>query len=342
MAKKDIVVVGASMGGVEAFKTLVAGLPADFQASIFLVWHMPAHVEGLLPRLLSEVTSIPVAHAEDGERIEPNRIYVARPDHHLLVDNSRVHLTRGPKENRFRPAIDPLFRSAAYAFGTRVVGVVLSGALDDGTAGLWSIKRCGGTALVQDPADAAMPSMPKNAIREVPIDYIVPVSEMPALLTTLCAEPAGESPQLTPREEELLSAEIRVATGQRSFDAYMPPFGDLSTLTCPDCQGVLMQLKDGPFSRYRCHTGHAFTSEALLEAITEKIETNLFAALRGVEEHAMLLNHMGDHFAELNRKKEAAQYFQKAREAMGRVANIREAIRSSDDQEVIRTSAERL
>ncbi len=342
MATRNIIVIGASLGGFEAFKKLVAGLPADIGASIFLVWHMSPHVEGILPRVLAELTVLPVAHAEHGEPILPNRIYVARPDHHLLVDGTHVHVTRGPRENRFRPAVDPLFRSAAYAFGNRVIGVVLTGALDDGTAGLWSIKRCGGIAVAQDPGDADVPSMPENAIREVAIDYIVPVSEMAALLTRLCAETVDQSPDIEDGERSKMGAEVRVASDENTFDVNIPQYGEMSKLACPECQGVLTLLKDGALSRYRCHTGHAFSPEALLEAISEKIENNLFAALRGVDEHVMLLNHMGDHFAEANHRKEAARYFRKAREAEQRVALIREAIRASDDREVVRTSSERL
>jgi len=342
MATRNIIVIGASLGGVEAFKKLVAGLPADMGASIFLVWHMSPHVEGILPRVLGEIASLPVAHAEHGELILPNHIYVAPPDRHLLVDATHIHVTRGPRENRFRPAIDPLFRSAAYAFGSRVIGVILTGALDDGTAGLWSIKRCGGVAIAQDPEDADMPSMPKNAIREVAIDYIVPVSEMAELLVRLCGETVGSSPELEGAELEKMEAEVRVATDEHIFDVNIPQYGEMSKLSCPECQGVLTLLKDGPIARYRCHTGHAFSPEALLEAISEKIENYLFAALRGVDEEVILLNHMGDHFAESNRRREAARYFRKAREAEQRVTLIREAIRASEDQEGMRASEERL
>lgn len=342
MATRNIIVIGASLGGFEAFKKLVADLPADIGASIFLVWHMSPHVEGILPRVLADIAELPVAHAMHGEPILPNRIYVAPPDHHLLVDRTHVHVTRGPRENRFRPAIDPLFRSAAYAFGNRVIGVILTGALDDGTAGLWSIKRCGGIAIAQDPKDADVPSMPKNAIREVAIDYIVPLSEMPALLVRLCGETVGSGPELEAGELDQMGAEVRVASDENTFDVDIPQYGEMSKLSCPECQGVLTLLKDGEFSRYRCHTGHAFSPEALMEAISEKIENYLFAALRGVDEQVILLNHMGDHFAEANHRKEAAACFRKAREAEQRVALIRDAIRASEDRELIRASEERL
>ena len=167
MKLRNIIVIGASAGGFEVLKKLVADLPADFAASIFVVWHMSPDVRGVLPQVLNRAGTVPAAHAVDGESIEPNRIYVAPPDHHLLIEKGTVRVTRGPKENRFRPAVDPLFRSAAYAYNNRVIGVILSGALDDGTAGLWTIKRRGGVAVVQDPFDAEVPSMPDNALREV-------------------------------------------------------------------------------------------------------------------------------------------------------------------------------
>ncbi len=187
-SEQKIIVIGASAGGFEAFKTIVKDLPANLNASIFIVWHMSPDVRGILPQVLNRVNSIYAAHAYDKEEIKPNRIYVAPPDYHLLVEEGRVRVTHGPKENRFRPAVDPLFRSAAYAYGNRVIGVILTGALDDGTAGLWTVKNYGGIAIVQDPLDAEVPSMPANAIREVEVDYSVPVNELAALLVRLSKE----------------------------------------------------------------------------------------------------------------------------------------------------------
>jgi two-component system, chemotaxis family, protein-glutamate methylesterase/glutaminase len=157
MNRRDIIVIGTSAGGFDALKKLVKGFPQDLPASIFIVWHMSADVTGILPEVLNRAGALPAKNAEDGEPIEAGKIYVAPPDRHLLIEDSRVRITRGPKENRFRPAVDPLFRSAAYAYGARVVGVILSGALDDGTSGLWTIKHHGGVAVVQDPLDAELP-----------------------------------------------------------------------------------------------------------------------------------------------------------------------------------------
>src|SRR5687768_9980752 len=173
MQTRNIIVIGASAGGFDALKTLVSGLPPDLEASIFIVWHMAPDIRGVMPQVLNRINGIYAAHAYDNEAIKPNRIYVAPPDRHLLVEKDRVRVTRGPKENRFRPAVDPLFRSAAYAHKQQVIGVVLSGALDDGTAGLWTVKHCGGLAIVQEPLDAEVPSMPENALREVAADHVV-------------------------------------------------------------------------------------------------------------------------------------------------------------------------
>src|SRR5689334_23277097 len=180
-----IIVMGASTGGFEAFRKIISKLPADFNSSIFIVWHIAPDIRGILPQVLNNVSGIHAANAYDKEEIKPNRIYVAPPDHHLVVEQGRVRVTHGPKENRFRPAVDPLFRSAAYTYGNRVIGVILSGALDDGTAGLWTVKHFGGITIVQDPMDAEVPSMPENALREVSVDYCVGVSELPELLVRL-------------------------------------------------------------------------------------------------------------------------------------------------------------
>ena len=194
MAKRDIIVIGASAGGFEALKKLVADLPGDLQASIFIVWHMPPDVRGLLPDVLNRFGPIHAANAYDTEEIRPNRICVAPPDRHLLIEDGRVRTTKGPRENRFRPAVDPLFRSAAYTYRQRVIGVILSGALDDGTSGLWTVKHHGGLAVVQNPNDAQFPSMPENAIREVEVDHIAPIDAMGPLLVRLPSRMPRHSP----------------------------------------------------------------------------------------------------------------------------------------------------
>jgi two-component system, chemotaxis family, protein-glutamate methylesterase/glutaminase len=330
MESPNIIVIGASAGGVEALKSLTSGLPKDFEASIFIVWHMSPDVRSVLPDVLNRTNTVYAAHAYDGELIAPNRIYVAPPDRHLLVERSRVRVTRGPKENRFRPAVDPLFRSAAYAYGSRVVGVVLSGALDDGTSGLWMIKHRGGVAVVQDPADAEVPSMPENALREVEVDYSVPISEMAALLVRLAKEAVAEKAGGIMEDDERTKIEIGIAAEDSAFESGIMKFGELTPYTCPECHGVMFALKDGDRRRFRCHTGHAFSVDSLLATVTENIENSLYSALRGVEESIMLLNHIGDHYAEVNQPKLAALYFKKAKEAEARAQFVRQAVLSHE------------
>lgn len=327
MEKRNIVVIGGSTGGFEAFKTIVQGLPPDLDASIFIVWHMSPNLRGILPEVLNKLNTIKASHAYDHELIETNHIYVAPPDHHLLIEEGRMRVTHGPKENRFRPALDPLFRSAAYAYGKRVIGVILSGGLDDGTAGLWRIKFSGGIAMVQDPADAEASSMPENALREVEIDHCVPVSDIPNLLVKLSQEFIENTDTM---KDEKTKIEINIASEENALQNGSLDIGVLSPFTCPECQGVLSKIIDGDLARFRCHTGHAYSSDTLIASVTEKIEDSLYSAIRGMDESILLLNHIGDHYAEANSPKLAAVYFKKANEAMERSNLVRKAVHSHE------------
>lgn len=328
MEKRNIVVIGGSTGGFEAFKRIVQGLPPDLDASIFIVWHMSANLRGILPEVLSKLTTIKVAHAYDNEPILPNRIYIAPPDYHLLVEEGYVRVTHGPKENRFRPAVDPLFRSAAYAYGNRVIGVVLSGGLDDGTAGLWRIKYSGGIAVVQDPADAEATSMPENALREVQVDHCVPIADMAALLVKLTAEEVIE--KTVHMKDEKTKIEIGIAAEENALKKGSLNIGVLSPYTCPECHGVLSKIMDGDLARFRCHTGHAYSVDTLMASVTEKVEDSLYSAIRVMDESILLLNHIGDHYAEDNQPKLAAVYFKKAKEAEERSNLVRNAAHSHE------------
>jgi two-component system chemotaxis response regulator CheB len=319
-----IIVIGASAGGFEAIKTIVKNLPDNFQTPIFIVWHISPDIRGILPQVLNKENKIPAAHAYNAEPIKPNRIYIAPPDHHLLVEKDKLLVTHGPKENRFRPAVDPLFRSAAYAYGNRVIGVVLSGALDDGTAGLWAIKHYGGTAIVQDPMNAEVASMPENALRQVNVDYCLGVSEISQLLVRLSKEEVNKN--TTVMKDEQTKKEIEIAMGDNALKDGVLKLGTLSPLTCPECHGVLVRLQNDNLIRYRCHTGHAYSADTLLEAITERIENSLYSAVRGMDESTLLLNHLGDHLAESNQPKLAAVYFKKAKEAQEKSNLVRTAI----------------
>ncbi len=262
-----IVVVGASAGGVESLVALVASLPASFQAAVLVVLHLASGSTSVLPQILARSGALPAAHAEDGEPLRPGRIYVAPPDSHLRVEEGSVALSTGPKENGYRPAIDPLFRSAAAAYGPRAVGIVLSGALDDGSAGLLEIRLAGGTALVQAPDDAAYPSMPRNAIASARPQHVLPVAELGPAVVEIVARAVenGERPMADDAQRE------EPAT----------PGGDLTALVCPECGGAIWADSEGGLTRYSCHVGHAYS------------EASFFAehgsALEALE-HAVLLD----------------------------------------------------
>ena len=328
MAKRNIIVIGASAGGFEALKKMVAALPPQLDASIFIVWHMSPDIRGILPDVLNKVNTIVAANAFDREPIVTNRIYVAPPDHHLLIEEGLVRVTRGPKENRFRPAVDPLFRSAAYAYGNQVIGVILSGALDDGTAGLWRIKFNGGITVVQHPADAEVPSMPENALREVQVDHAVPVAGLADLLVKLSSEEISVNPKIM--KDEKTKIEIDIAAEGNGLIQGSLDIGELTPYTCPECHGVLSRITDGTLTRYRCHTGHAYSADTLMAALTEKIEDSLYSAIRGMDESVLLLNHIGDHYAGDNQPKLASVYFVKARETMERSALVRKAVHNHE------------
>lgn len=323
MKNRNIIVIGASAGGFEAIKQVVAGLPAGLNAAVFIVWHISPETLGILPDVLNKLSVLPAANALNWEDIKMGRIYVAPPDRHLMLEADHIRVTKGPKENRFRPAVDPLFRSAAYVFGAGVIGVVLSGALDDGTAGLWTISERGGITIVQDPREAAVSAMPFNALREVKVDYKLPAAEIGAMLGKLTAEPIKEFKYRNTEENKKTEMELHIAMQDEQNSRGLFELGELSPFTCPECHGVLAAIKDGSRVRYRCHTGHAFSADSLLTSITEKTEETLWSAVKDMQEAAMLLNHIGDHFAENNHPHEAALYFQKAKEALKRAQGVR-------------------
>jgi two-component system, chemotaxis family, protein-glutamate methylesterase/glutaminase len=331
MPCKDIVVVGASAGGMEALQKLVASLPAGLGASIFIVWHMAPGVKTVLPLLLAKAGMLPVRQPADGDPIEPGHIYVAPNDHHLLIEHGYVRVTKGPKENRFRPAVDPLFRSAAYVYGPRVVGIVLTGALDDGTAGLWTIKLRGGTAIVQEPAEALMRSMPLTALENVNVDYKLPVAQIGEVIGRLAREQAGPASAIDGKEQEKTEIEIRIAEESDALGRHILDHGELSPFTCPECHGVLTMLQEGKIVRFRCHTGHAFSASTLLSSTTEQIEERLWDAVRALDETVMLLNSMGEEFIKSGNTRAAERCFDKAREAHERSQPIRQAATRNEE-----------
>jgi len=286
MADRDIIVVGASAGGIEALRQLVRSLPDRLDASLFVTIHFPSHGTSLLPKILNRAGRLPVVHPSEHESIVPGRIYIAPPDFHLLFSRDQIRLVRGPRENGHRPAIDPMFRSAAVTFGPRVIGVVLTGSLDDGTSGLAAIKRHGGLALVQDPDDALFPSMPQSAIEHVAVDRVVAIRAMWPALERLMNSPIEKREfQIVTHdatENELAAADLSTIEQPERHP------GNVSAFSCPDCGGVLWELHDGELVRYRCRVGHAWTSDGLVAKQSEILDEALWTALRSIEESVSL------------------------------------------------------
>lgn len=283
----SVVVIGASAGGVEALISLVTNLPAGLPAAVLIVLHTAPTSVGRLPQVLQRHARMPVANAVDGQTLEPSRIYVAPPDRHLVLDDSTVRVTRGPRENHTRPAIDPLFRSAARAYGSRVIAVVLTGLLDDGAAGLCDVKERGGTAIVQDPHDALYPDMPQNAIERSAVDYVLRLEEIPAMITRLVSD--MPEPQDVPPVSRQLEIETRIALEENPINVGVLELGAASPYSCPDCHGVLLQVGTDTTTRFRCHTGHAFSVDTLLATQSLSAEEAIWNALRAIEEQMMLM-----------------------------------------------------
>jgi two-component system chemotaxis response regulator CheB len=322
---RNIVVVGASAGGVQALSTLLAALPADLPAAVFVVLHIPSHTASELHLVLHRVTGLNVVSARDGQAIEAGTVYVAPTDRHLMLAGDVVRVTRGPKECRVRPAIDVLFRSAATQHGARVIGVVLTGMLDDGTAGLWAIKDHLGIALVQDPHEAAFPSMAQSAIANVEVDLIAPIEELGREIIRRTAQIdviAGQ--EISSGTRHVIESEIaRNGNGLRSG---VMDLGAVSKYTCPDCHGVLVQIEEGPIVRFRCHTGHAFSLQTLIAEVNESIDTGLWDTLRAVEERVMLLHQMADLARSAGAAQEADRLQAQARETEERLQPLRDLV----------------
>jgi two-component system chemotaxis response regulator CheB len=326
MAKRNIVVIGASAGGVYALKELVRVLPADLSASIFVVQHVSPYAPSLLPQILNHVGKIKAIHPADGQLIEAGCIYIAPPDHHLLIEGDKILVKKGPKENRFRPSIDALFRSAAYSYGSRVIGVVLTGLLNDGTSGMWTVKRLGGVSIVQQPEDAEFASMPESVLEYVDVDHVVPLTEMAQLLGQLTQEIAPSSEELPKEEIVRIETEIDIAAQVNGFDMGIINKGELTPLTCPECHGALVRFKEGKLIRYRCHTGHAYTASALLSEVTQSVEATLWNSARGLDETVMLLEQSAQAFASTGEQDSANQFYEKAQQVRERGNKIRALI----------------
>lgn len=332
MTGSSLFVIGSSAGGMDALTRLLAQLPADFPAPLFVVNHMApdGHIE-VLCRALNDSGAIRCTVAKDNEVFKGGHIYLAPADHHLLLVKGMTRITKGARENRSRPGIDPLFRSAAVAYRSKVVGVVLTGYLDDGTAGLEAIHRCGGICIVQDPADAAYPDMPQNALNRVKVDYTVALAQMGALFTTLALRPLGKDKPV-PKD---IAIEAGIAERILSDLPAVNELGDQVPFNCPDCGGPLWKITQGNSLRYRCHVGHAFTSAVLETSQTAKIEETLWTALRMFEERRNLLMTISDRKSRGYSKSAASR----AKESEVHIARIR-AILTANTEAAAEIAAE--
>lgn len=318
-----LIVVGASAGGMDALKKLVAQFSEDFPSPVFVVNHMSAESSGeALVTALNESSGLTCVHAQDEQKFKAGTIYVAPADQHMLIVKGKILVTKGARENRSRPAIDPLFRTAAVAYGNRVTGIILTGYLDDGTSGMMAVKRCGGVCIAQDPDDASYPDMPLSVIANVGVDYCLPIAQMGALLSDLVSRelPAGRK---APKDVVI---EARIAQRVLSDLPSVEALGEQVPYNCPDCGGVLWQMEEGDVLRYRCHTGHAFTSSALLAQQTVKIEETLWVALRMFEERRNLLMTM----SRKEGSRPSPSTSQRAKDSLVHIERIRAMLKATD------------
>jgi two-component system, chemotaxis family, protein-glutamate methylesterase/glutaminase len=309
----DVVAIGASAGGLRPLRAVIAGLPEDFPASVLVVMHVSATGTSVLPQILGRATRLEVVGAEDGIALTPGRVIVARPDRHLLVDDDHVLLSRGPRENGHRPAIDPLLRALAHTRGPRAAGVILSGTRDDGTQGLAELKRCGGVAIVQDPEEAEYSAMPANAMAGTPIDAVLPAEAIAPLLAELAAgRPRGKN--------------------SRKADPFFLAGGETAVnITCPDCGGVVTESDDAGVLHFRCHIGHRFSPRSLLALHAEGVERAMWTAARSLEDRAMLLRRLAERAEAAGNASSTTQFEANARIADEEARAIRTAIAALDD-----------
>ena len=324
MPNRDIIVIGASMGGVQALVALVSQLPADLPAAVLVVQHTSTQSPGLLGEILDHRGPLRALSAEDQMPLEQGRIYVAPPDRHLLVTAAGLRVVYGPRENRSRPAIDPLFRTAAVHCRSRVIGVVLTGLLGDGTAGLLAVARCGGTAIVQSPDDAAYPEMPLRALAAVPSAIQVPLAELAPTLARLVGEQAPEPPEVP----KTLRIEVRLTERAMASDEWREIPSRATDFTCPECNGAIREIEGEPLRRFRCRVGHAYSGDDFVAAKATGVEDALWLALQTLQEQSMVLETLAAEDRRRGWMRNAAGYEERAAEMRGAADRLRELVGS--------------
>jgi two-component system chemotaxis response regulator CheB len=320
MPNRDIIVIGGSAGSGAVLQQIMADLPGDLPASIFVATHVPSQSAGYLAQMLARTSSLSVVEAIDGQPIQHGFVYVAVPDRHLLVVDGTMRLGDGPRENMTRPSIDPLFRSAALSHGPSAVGVILSGMLNDGASGLRAIKECGGTAIVQHPLDAEADQMPLAALEVVDADQVVPAAGIGRVLNEVSRSKAGPARPPPPS----LQLEVEIAAGARLGSGKLREIADPSALSCPDCHGVLSEVRGQHPLRFRCQIGHAYTAESLVDERRE-VDEAMRVALRIMEERVTLVTRMAQDARATGRQAVAELYEARA----GEYARYAETLRSA-------------
>jgi two-component system chemotaxis response regulator CheB len=329
MSGRDIIVIGTSAGGVPILERIFRDLPRDLPASVFVVMHLTPHLPSFLPQVLFRPGRLPVTGVDRPMKFRPGHVYVATPDHHLLLTRTGVAPNRGPRENWHRPSIDVLFRSAANVHGPRVVGVILTGILDDGSAGLAAIKRKGGLAIVQDPEDAEFPDMPMNAAQTVKADYCVGLARLPAAILMAVEQQAGSPAE--PAVAEEVAIENGIANMKVNGRQALEKIGTPSTFTCPECEGPLWELKDGDLLRFRCQVGHAFSSESMVTAQQDVVERALWVALGAIQSRIALWRRIAERMNQPHLRELAAFYRSKEQDAQRDLDALRAILTSNGD-----------
>jgi two-component system, chemotaxis family, protein-glutamate methylesterase/glutaminase len=317
VAHRDIVVIGASAGGLQALQQILSAMPRDVEAALLAVLHTADHSGSMLPQILQRRSNMHVSHPCDRDPIQRGRVYIAPPGFHMIVEQGFLRVLQGPRENLHRPAIDPLFRSAAAAYSRRVIGVILTGMLGDGTAGLMVVSARGGEAIVQDPDSASFPSMPRSALDQVPHAHVLPLDQIAAFLLQLIGEdlpPETEPASSSSLGQASLGAvkETRIAELNMDEVSSEDRLGHPSPFACPDCGGVLWEIEQRGFLRFRCRVGHAFTAQDLGVQQRQAVETALWEALRALEESASLYRRMAGRAKTSHRELPARLYLERA------------------------------